>query len=251
MLSLLLVISQSNAQPDKAAVKVCRMWYVDDKDGITHAEHRYGSGVVIWSSKDVSYILTNSHVAPENDTYDAINYNSKNASQYRCEWVGATKEDDREAEGDLGLLKCEFQLPAVSLAKLDPAIGSEFYSWGFPNSGPLNKVSGKYTGKDGPGGDKYWYADYMTIPGSSGSGVYYKDDLVGVSFAISNKKDRFGNNVLNPDGTVVNVPPAWIVPRKKVEVFLNRQIPKEMGVPYEKGPHPRPVGSGPKPCEVR
>jgi hypothetical protein len=251
---LLVLVPTTYGQPDKAAVKVCRMFYFDDKDGITHAQHFYGSGFVIWSGKDkrgddVSYIVTNSHVAPENDTYDVISYNNGDPERYPSEWLGATKEEDRDNDGDLGLLRCFHKLPMVSLSKQDPPKDAEIYSWGFPKSGPLSKFGGKYLDDNGPGGNKFAYGNYLTIPGSSGSGVYYKDNVVGVSFAISNKKDRFGNNVLNPDGTVVNVPPAWIVPRKKLEVFLNRQIPKEMGVTHEKGPSPRSV-SARKPCEV-
>jgi V8-like Glu-specific endopeptidase len=228
------------------------MFYADDKDGVTHAHHFYGSGFVIWTSDDVSYIVTNGHVAPEDDTYDIISYKegAKKPAQYRCEWVAAVADDDREQEGDLALLRCNYKLPSVSLSKQDPTKGADIYSWGYPNTGPLVKFGGKYTGMDGPGGNKYMYGDYMTIPGSSGSGVYLNEKIVGVSFAISNKKDQFGRNVLNPDGTVVNVPPAWIVPRKNLEVFLNRQIPKEMGVIHEKGPQPRVFASGRKPCEV-
>lgn len=255
VLVLLALASAAFAQADKATVKVCRMWYEDDKDGVTHAEHRFGTGFVIWSGKDkdgdpMSYILTNSHVAPEESVYNVISYNDgpKEPHFYRCEWIGATPEADRDKDGDLALLRCYHKFPAVSLAKDDPPTGAELVSWGFPKSGPLAKNGGKYLGNEGPGGKEFVYGDYLTLPGSSGSGVYYKDKLVAVSFGITNKTDRNGFNYVNPDGTPVFVPPAWMVPRKKIEVFLNRQLPKEMGVTSEKGPQPT-VLRDPRPCE--
>lgn len=255
---LLVLASLSNlwAQPDKAAVKVCKMWYVETEDGYTEAHHAYGTGFVIWSGKDkdgddMSYIVTNSHVAPDDGVYHIINYNDgpKKPHLIRCEWLASTPEDQRDKEGDLALLRCYHKFPTVSLAKQDPPVGSELESWGFPKSGPLTKNGGKYLGDNGPGNSDFVYADYLTLPGSSGSGVYYKNELVGVSFGITNKKDRNGNTIYQSDGTPVFVPPAWIVPRKKIEVFLNRQIPKEMGVQNEKACLPRTVHSGPRPCE--
>lgn len=232
------------AQPDKAAVKVAHRWYEEDKEGTTYSRTGYGSGVVVWSGKDkdgddCSFILTNSHVAPEEGDYDVIHYinGPDKPGKVRCDWVAAVADADKELEGDLALLYCSHKLPTIQIATTSPKIGETVTMLGFPGVKRLTKLEGKYLGNVGPGSEHFCYADFLCLPGSSGSGVYYKDKLFAIGFGISNKKGTNGLPIVPP----VFVPPSWLVPQNKMVVFLNRQIPKEMGVPYEKAPTPRTV----------
>lgn len=247
-LLLSVVVSQAFAQPEKAAVKVCHSWYEDDKDGQTHHQTGYGSGSVIWSGKDkngdeCSIILTNSHVAPEDGDYDIITYRETPARKHRCLWLAATPEKDRDELGDLALLKCFVKLPTVKFANSDAPSSAKVTEWAFPRAGRLTKLEGTFRGEYGPGGNKFAYADYLTEPGSSGGGVYYKDELVAISFGITNKTDNDGNTLRDVTGKPIFTTPAWLVPHKKIEVFLNKQLPKEMS--NEKPP------SGPRPCDAQ
>jgi hypothetical protein len=240
--ALLLVVSGAWAGPEVSAVKVCRIKYAENDKGTTIVRSGLGSGVVVATGKDCSYILTNSHVAPN----DAIYHIIYKGELYPCEWIGAVPEKETNDKGDLGLIKCFYVLPKVEIANSEPTKGTLVYQFGFPGGGRLSKLSGKFLGRDGGPGN---IGDYLVVPGSSGSGVYYNDKLIGLSYMITNMKDNYGNTILDKNGDPIPVPPCYMVTLQNIKNFLRDHIPVEMGY-YEKAPMPRvvPTGSTTKSC---
>lgn len=229
------------AQPDKATVKVCRCIYVDN-DGRTVAKHNYGTGVTVYSGKDsdgdeYSIILTNAHVAPTNATYHVL----RNDTLYDAHWLAAVPEDDRDEKGDLAVLLVYRKLPIITIANKDPTTNSDVIQWSHPKAGGLTKLTGKWL-DDGGGHTKY--TNYLSLPGCSGSGVFYKDQLVGVCYAVSNLKDKYGNVIRDINNNPLLSAPTIVVSLDRINNFLLSNVAKEMGYTVEKGPPARHIPRG-------
>jgi hypothetical protein len=237
--TLLLAVNFCWAGPETSAVKVGKVQYIEDEKGITRQHGGLGSGVVVASNDDYSIILTNAHVAPVNAIYHVI-YGKR---LIPCDWIAAVDDKERHDKGDLALLKCWAKFPTVQLADKEPEKNAEIQQWGYPGGGRLVKLGGKFLGHDGAWSNT---GDYLTPPGCSGSGVYYKDKLIGLCYMISNMTDSSGNAIYDVNGTPIPVPPCYFVTLKQINSFLAVQVPTEMG--YEKGPLPHPVvaPSGPR-----
>jgi hypothetical protein len=235
--TMLLLTSVSWATPETAAVKICWLKYGETDDGVTAARTSYGSGVCVAHGKDkdncaYTIILTNAHVADGDAVYHVIH----DGYLLPAEWLYTVPLSEREAKGDLALIRVWTKLPIASLAKSEPEADSEVFQWGFPGAGRLTKLGGKFLGNKGPGNA----GDYLVVPGCSGSGVYHNDELIGVCFWSSLLVDKKNRPILK-DGKPQFVPPCYMVTLKKIDDFLTYHVAKEMGYSVEKAPDPRPV----------
>lgn len=241
--ALLLATSLSNAQPKEATVKVCNHYYVQGADEVPQSRDSFGTGIVVFTGKnnkgwEFSLILTNGHVADDEDNDYAVM--TPGPKKHPAEFIARNDKDSDK--GDLALLRVWIKLPTVTLAKSDPPKDATLYQWGHPGAGRLDKREGKFLG----GVDGHWYADYLVIPGCSGSGVCYNDQLVGLCSATSHKKDKFGNIIFQADGkTPVFAPPMHMVARNVIENFLLYHAAADMGYTVEKAPMPRVVSRDP------
>jgi len=240
--TLLAFVSVCWAGPQESTVKVCRCIYVDNDEGQTVARHNYGTGVVVYSGKDadgqqVAIILTNAHVAPSNATYHIL----WDGKMIDCDWVTAVPVEDRSEKGDLAVLMTYFKMPSITIANKDPPINDEVFQWSHPKAGRLTKLTGKWL-DDGGGHTKY--TSYLSLPGCSGSGVFHKDKLVGLCFAVSNLKDKNNNVLKDINGNPILTSPTIVIGLEKINNFLLANVAKEMGFIVEKGPMPRHIPRG-------
>lgn len=112
------------AEPEDAAVKVIR---TGARDGV-------GSGTVIHTGKNGSFVLTNWHVAPDGTSKFTV---QSGGQEYPAHWVAA---DDRT---DLALLRVDARLAAIGLADDLPGVGTELRQWGCSRGGPPKAKAGR------------------------------------------------------------------------------------------------------------
>jgi S1-C subfamily serine protease len=137
-----------------------------------------GSGTVIWSDQDTSYVLTAWHVVPDDRSWIRIVHRGKEYPARRFAF---------DANVDIACLEVKASLPAVKIAKADPAIDETLHQWGHPHAveKAVHKTGGivRFLRMDG-------YDRLLTRAaveeGDSGCGVFDTSGrLVGVCIAVA------------------------------------------------------------------
>lgn len=178
LLALLLVAQVSWAGPEDAAVKVNRTRFSGDRASPSSAEGGWGSGTVVARAGGESLVLTNKHVAPDENAFYFVQHDRYT---YPARWVAA---DDRT---DLAILRVENILPVATLAEAEPAAGAPVRHWGCPHAGPMTLRKGVVESDADNHRDADRYPFLQTTArsdhGDSGAGVFdAAGQLVGVCY---------------------------------------------------------------------
>jgi hypothetical protein len=207
-LVLLFPLTLLAGEPVDSAAQVSRCFKTGEKfHGQDQTSISYGSGTVLKGERGKSLVLTNWHVCP---TGDAVGYKVVLGDRvYRkVRWLGS------DEVADLALLEVDAELPAAELADEEPPVGAQLEVFGFESGWDMVARKGKLTDqisyylrsvKDGhyKSGPLYWndrgeqfyktgaenlVSDMVVFPGASGSGVFYKGKMVGVTWGSDFEK---------------------------------------------------------------
>jgi hypothetical protein len=183
--AMLAAIPVCAAEPEKSAVKISFVVFVDNDSGVSEASCGWGSGTVIHSGDGKSLILTNRHVCPNGNGHPFVLIGGKS---HPAEWIAA---DD---VADLALVRVPVELPAVELAASEPEKGTTLRQWGYSGRGPMKPKTGPHLGTI-----KIKAEDGTTLqslltgigvePADSGAGVFDPDGkLTAVTYAVGGEK---------------------------------------------------------------
>lgn len=189
------------AEPSDSAVRIARLKFQDNAEGVMQGHGGYGSGTVVRAKDGWSFVLTNKHVAPDNDRFYFVRHGDK---VHWALWLGV---DDA---ADLALLKVNAVLPVVAVADAEPPAGTLLKQWGYPGAGPCDPKQGELLAdklKDQNGYNPV-AVNFSVRPGDSGSGVFAGGKLVAVVYGG------------HTEGTK-RLPPAHCVRLADVKRFLD------------------------------
>lgn len=135
-----------------------------------------GSGVVVYSDREKSYVLTAGHCYTEGADYFVERANGDEIDDCYFIFVSATD--------DLGVLYVpQGHLPVAWTASQMPEIGSRIFVHGNKLGGGFWPCDGIYGGEIPPG--NFSRGSTPVHPGNSGGGVFYNRTLIGIVSRIA------------------------------------------------------------------
>ncbi len=182
-----------------------------------------GSGVVIKTGSNYSYVLTAGHVFHKTAKIEV--YTISGLRIKGCLWV------DHISTPDLGVLYVPYRLKAIQIASSMPLKGSRIYTSGNKLGGGFWPSDGIYGGIVDPRGKhqysgKFARGSIPTHPGNSGGAVVYDCKLVGIVSKILVFKQKSLPGQILPT-TLMFVPVTQIhLYLDRIQSKMNGQVPK-------------------------